>query len=153
MVEKMKLLHIAGPKEDIDRVVKLYLNNYDIHFENAMTSLGAQNNVRPFVETNLYKDAAQRGKELRQYLDQSKIGSIVMRAAQAQVIVGEVWDQIGEVRSQQEELQEKIRKLKEWTAQIAPFIGLDFDEGFSIYRLSVWKNQSQRLSQAGALHF
>ncbi len=127
MVEKMKLLHIAGPKEDIDRVVKLYLNNYDIHFENAMTSLGAQNNVRPFVETNLYKDAAQRGKELRQYLDQSKIGSIVMRAAQAQVIVGEVWDQIGEVRSQQEELQEKIRKLKEWTAQIAPFIGLDFE--------------------------
>ncbi len=72
MVEKMKLLHIAGPKEDIDRVVKLYLNNYDIHFENAMTSLGAQNNVRPFVETNLYKDAAQRGKELRQYLDQTK---------------------------------------------------------------------------------
>lgn len=127
MVEKMKLLHIAGPKEDIDRVVKLYLNNYDIHFENAMTSLGAQNNVRPFVETNLYKDAAQRGKELRQYLDQSKRGSIVMRAAQAQVIVGEVWDQIGEVRSQQEELQEKIRKLKEWTAQIAPFIGLDFE--------------------------
>ena len=60
MVEKMKLLHIAGPKEDIDRVVKLYLNNYDIHFENAMTSLGTQNNVRPFVETNLYKDAAKR---------------------------------------------------------------------------------------------
>ncbi len=127
MVEKMKLLHIAGPKEDIDRVVKLYLNNYDIHFENAMTSLGTQNNVRPFVETNLYKDAAQRGKELRQYLDESKKGSMVMRAAQAQVIVGEVWNQIGEVRRQQEELQEKIRKLKEWTAQIAPFIGLDFE--------------------------
>ncbi len=127
MVEKMKLLHIAGPKEDIDRVVKLYLNNYDIHFENAMTSLGTQNNVRPFVETNLYKDAAQKGKELRQYLDESKKGTIVMRAAQAQVIVGEVWNQIGEVRSQQEQLTEKIRKLKEWMAQISPFIGLDFE--------------------------
>ncbi len=127
MVEKMKLLHIAGPKEDIDRVVKLYLNNYDIHFENAMTSLGTQNNVRPFVETNLYKDAAQKGKELRQYLDESKKGTIVMRAAQAQVIVGEVWDQIGEVHSQQEQLTEKIRKLKEWMAQISPFIGLDFE--------------------------
>jgi V/A-type H+-transporting ATPase subunit I len=127
LVEKMKLLHIAGPKEDIDRVVKLYLNNYDIHFENAMTSLGTQNNVRPFVETNLYKDAAQKGKELRQYLDESKKGTIVMRAAQAQVIVGEVWNQIGEVRSQQEQLTEKIRKLKEWMAQISPFIGLDFE--------------------------
>ncbi len=33
MIEKMKLLHITGPKYDIDRVVKLYLGKYDIHFE------------------------------------------------------------------------------------------------------------------------
>lgn len=62
MIEKMKLLHITGPKADIDRVVKFYLNKYDIHFENAMSSLGNLKNVGTFVETNLYKDTAQRGK-------------------------------------------------------------------------------------------
>ncbi|MCI9138089.1 MAG: hypothetical protein HFH48_11135, partial [Lachnospiraceae bacterium] len=47
MIEKMKLLHITGPKDDIDRVVKMYLNQYDVHFENAMTSLNNLKNVRP----------------------------------------------------------------------------------------------------------
>ena len=38
MVEKMKLLHITGPKNDIDRVMGKYLSKYDIHFENAIAS-------------------------------------------------------------------------------------------------------------------
>ena len=92
MVEKMKLLHITGPKGDIDRVVKFYLNKYDIHFENAMQSLGNLKNVRPFVETNLYKEAMQRGEELKAYLDGPGEGSLEMRAAQAQVIVDEVYE-------------------------------------------------------------
>ena len=104
MVEKMKLLHITGPKGDIDRVVKYYLNKYDIHFENAMQSLGNLKNVRPFVETNLYKEAMQRGEELKGYLDGVGEGSIEMRAAQAQVIVDEVYGQINDLCSRQEEL-------------------------------------------------
>ena len=35
MVEKMKLLHITGPKNDVDRVMEQYLSRYEIHFENA----------------------------------------------------------------------------------------------------------------------
>ena len=64
MVEKMKLLHITGPKEDIDRVADQYLSKYDIHFENALTSLSTLSNVRPFVETNVYKDAYSKAKTL-----------------------------------------------------------------------------------------
>ena len=105
MIEKMKLLHIAGPKGDIDRVVKVYLNKYDIHFENAMTSLGSLKNIRPFVETNLYKDAAQKGEELKEYLNTSKKGTIVMRAAQGQEIVYEVHEQLKDVHSRKTELQ------------------------------------------------
>ncbi len=127
MIEKMKLLHIAGPREDIDRVVKLYLNKYDIHFENAMTSLGNLKNIRPFVETNVYKETAQRGRELKQYLDAGRQGTIMMRAMQAQVIIDEVYGQIEELHLRQKELQEKILKLKEWIAEITPFIGLDFE--------------------------
>lgn len=127
MVEKMKLLHITGPRGDIDRVVKLYLNKYDIHFENAMQSLGNLKNVRPFVETNLYKEAMQRGEELKEYMEGSTEELIEMRAAQAQTIVDEVYGQIKDVRSRQEELKGKTLEIKEWMAEIAPFIGLDFE--------------------------
>ena len=123
----MKLLHITGPKADIDRVVKFYLNKYDIHFENAMSSLGNLKNVRPFVETNLYKETAQRGEELKEYLDSSQTGTIEMRAAQARVIVDEVYGQIKDVRDRQEELREKTLEIKQWMEEIAPFIGLDFE--------------------------
>ena len=126
MIEKMKLLHITGPKADIDRVVKFYLNKYDIHFENAMSSLGNLKNVRPFVETNLYKDTAQRGEELKEYLDSSHSETIEMRAAQAQVIVDEVYEQIKDVKDKQDELWEKTLEIKQWMEEIAPFIGLYF---------------------------
>ena len=57
MVEKMKLLHITGPKNDIDRVMEQYLSRYEIHFENAASGFGISGHVRPFAETNIYKDA------------------------------------------------------------------------------------------------
>lgn len=127
MIEKMKLLHITGPKGDIDRVVKFYLNKYDIHFENAMQSLGNLKNVRPFVETNLYREAMRRGEELKEYLEDSGEGCIEMPASQAQVIVDEVYEQIKDIRSRQEEWKEKCLEIKERMEEIAPFIRLDFE--------------------------
>ncbi len=62
MIEKMKLLHITGPRNDIDRVVRLYLDKYDIHFENAMTSLNNLKNVRPFVRQICTKRRRRWGK-------------------------------------------------------------------------------------------
>ena len=53
MVEKMKLLHITGPKNDIDRVMEQYLSRYEIHFENAASGFGISGHVRPFAETNI----------------------------------------------------------------------------------------------------
>ncbi|MCI8485185.1 MAG: ATPase [Lachnospiraceae bacterium] len=127
MIEKMKLLHIAGPKDDIDRVVKSYLNQYDIHFENAMTSLNNLKNVRPFVETNLYKETAQKGEELKQYLDVSRRTDLEVTVEQAQEIILNVYGQMAESMEKQEEIQGHLRQLKEAMAQYAPFIGLDFE--------------------------
>lgn len=127
MIEKMKLLHITGPKNDIDRVVKLYLDKYDIHFENAMTSLNNLKNVRPFVETNLYKEAAQMGEELKQYLEVSRKTDLEVTPEQAQGIILDAYGQVEDVVRQQEEVQEELRRLKEWMAETAPFIGLDFE--------------------------
>ena len=123
----MKLLHITGPRNDIDRVVRLYLDKYDIHFENAMTSLNNLKNVRPFVETNLYKEAAQMGEELKQYLEVSRKTDLEVTPEQAQGIILDVHGQMGDVVKQQGEVQEELRQLKEWMAETAPFIGLDFE--------------------------
>jgi V/A-type H+-transporting ATPase subunit I len=127
LIEKMKLLHITGPRNDIDRVVRLYLDKYDIHFENAMTSLNNLKNVRPFVETNLYKEAAQMGEELKQYLEVSRKTDLEVTPEQAQGIILDVHGQMGDVVKQQGEVQEELRQLKEWMAETAPFIGLDFE--------------------------
>ena len=123
----MKLLHITGPRNDIDRVVRLYLDKYDIHFENAMTSLNNLKNVRPFVETNLYKEAAQMGEELKQYLEVSRKTDLEVTPEQAQGIILDVHGQMADVVKQQGEVQEELRQLKEWMAETAPFIGLDFE--------------------------
>ena len=71
MVEKMKLLHITGPKEDIDRVMQQYLCRYEIHFENAVSSLEKLENITPFVETNFYRETYQKGENLKKYLGET----------------------------------------------------------------------------------
>ena len=68
MVEKMKLLHITGPKNDIDRVMEQYLSRYEIHFENAASGFGISGHVRPFAETNIYKDACTKAQALWEHL-------------------------------------------------------------------------------------
>jgi V/A-type H+-transporting ATPase subunit I len=127
LIEKMKLLHITGPKGDIDRVVSQYLNKYEIHFENAMTSLNNLKNIRPFVETNLYKEAYQKGEELKEYLDISRKTDLEVTAEQAKGIILSTSEELEGVAAKQEEVQEKLRRLKEWMVQIAPFLDLDFE--------------------------
>lgn len=68
MIEKMKFLSITGPKEDIDRVIDTYLSKYEIHLENALSELKTVKDLRPYIETNPYKDAYQRATELAELL-------------------------------------------------------------------------------------
>lgn len=65
---EMKLLHITGPKYDIDRVMEQYLSRYEIHFENAASGFGISGHVRPFAETNIYKDACTKAQALWEHL-------------------------------------------------------------------------------------
>lgn len=128
MVEKMKLLHITGPKEDIDRVMKQYISRYDIHFENAMTSLGNLNNIRPFIETNIYKDTWQEGQKLKTYLQNEKTKhKEEYTIQQADEIIRHAKSMIDEKIARQKQLEEDNQKTKKRMTEIAPFIGLDFE--------------------------
>ena len=69
MIEKMKFLSITGPKEDIDRVVDTYLSRYEIHLENALSELKTVKDLRPYIETNPYKDVLEKAQLVESYHD------------------------------------------------------------------------------------
>lgn len=128
MVEKMKLLHITGPKEDIDRVMRQYISRYEIHFENAMTSLGNLKNIRPFVETNIYKEIYQQGQRLQAYLQNNKAyHQGICTIQEADEIIRNACTMIDGKIERQKLLEEESQKNKKRMAEIAPFIGLDFE--------------------------
>lgn len=130
MVEKMKLLHITGQKDDIDRVMKQYISRYEIHFENAMTSLGNLSSISPFVETNVYKETWQDGQKLKTYLQGTKPyyeGECTIQ--EADEIIHGVSAMIAEKIEKQKQLEEENQRVKNKMAEIAPFIGLDFEVG------------------------
>ena len=128
MVEKMKLLHITGPKEDIDRVMNQYISRYEIHFENAMTSLGNLSNIRPFVETNIYKEAYQEGQKLKEYLQNTKSCSKEECTIQkADEIIRDASALIAEKLEKQKRLEEENQKAKNRMEEIGPFRGLEIE--------------------------
>ncbi len=128
MVEKMKLLHITGPKGDIDRVMDVYLSKYEIHFENAMASLSSLSNVRPYVETNIYKDAYARAGELWEYLkDGPQDKAKRLAPDEAQKIIDAAYELTEEIIARQEELKRERLKTQKLMEEIGPFRELDYE--------------------------
>jgi V/A-type H+-transporting ATPase subunit I len=128
VVEKMKLLHITGPKYDIDRIMKQYLEKYEIHFENAMTSLSNVGNVRPFVEANIYKESYLQSQGLLEYLDQDENAEYKdIPPETAKQIIQEAFDQTEKIISRQKEIVEENKRIKRLMEQIEPFRNLDFE--------------------------
>ena len=113
MVEKMKLLHITGPKNDIDRVMEQYLSRYEIHFENAASGFGISGHVRPFAETNIYKDAYTKAQALWEHLKDEPGGAadyampVKMEPAEAEKVVEAAYRLTDEIVKRQEEVREE----------------------------------------------
>ena len=113
MVEKMKLLHITGPKNDIDRVMEQYLSRYEIHFENAASGFGISGHVRPFAETNIYKDACTKAQALWEHLKDEPGGTadyampVKMEPAEAEKVVEAAYRLTDEIVKRQEEVRKE----------------------------------------------
>ncbi|MGN0141403.1 MAG: V-type ATP synthase subunit I [Roseburia sp.] len=128
MIEKMKLLHITGPRQDIDRVMERYLGHYEIHFENAMALLNNLSDVRPFVENNRYREAYARAKTLWEELDGTvREKKPCSSPAEAEQIVNAAHQLTEETEERQKELRTRRRELTGLKEQLAPFRELDFD--------------------------
>lgn len=129
MIEKMKFLSITGPKDDIDRVIDTYLSKYEIHLENALSELKTVKDLRPYIETNPYKDTLERARELKKLLPEEPEG-----ASGKRVSVEEAGRIIKELDAHMQKLTEKIQSLsakrdslKESLDRIVPFTGLNYD--------------------------
>lgn len=128
MVEKMKLLHFTGPRNDIDRVMSLYLEKYEIHFENAMTSLSELGDVGPFVETNMYREPWQKGKELLVDLGwELEQGRSELRPEEARNTIYQTGEIIDQIRQKKQALIDENKKLEQFMEHIEPFRKLDFE--------------------------
>ena len=132
MIEKMKFLSITGPKADIDRVVDKYLSKYEIQLENALSELRSVKDLRPFTETNPYKDMCARAAELAEPLKQNSGNS--GEAALPDVSLDEALDTVSRISSDLEAwnkekatLEQRVSALEESRARISPFTDLNYN--------------------------
>ena len=129
MIEKMKFLSITGPKDDIDRVIDTYLSKYEIHLENALSELKTVKDLRPYIETNPYRETYQRAGELLALLPETapKTASKDVPIEEAVRLIGQLDATISELTGKEEKLTAERDSLQESLDRIVPFTGLNYD--------------------------
>lgn len=128
MIEKMNFVTLTGPKGDFDRIVDTYLTKYDIHLENALTELGSDTNLKPFVESNPYKTYADKALELlklAQLVDLPQTKYISFK--ESNQIVTNINSQIKSLITERDTLNEASKRHKELIEKIEPFRHLNYD--------------------------
>ena len=129
MIEKMKFLSITGPKEDIDRVVDTYLSRYEIHLENALSELKTVKDLRPYIETNPYKDVLEKAQGLvESYHDliTDQTGRN-MKLEEAVEVINSLDTQLKELTDQKNVLVHQRDELKASRDRVIPFAGLNYN--------------------------
>lgn len=144
MIEKMKFLSITGPKEDIDRVVNLYLSKYEIQIENALSELKTVKDLRPYIEINPYKELFTRAARLANSFNANETSrdkdtsagrnkSIRILAGgdisieEASETVQRVDKELADYRDSKGKLEEELDTLRTSYNKIVPFRELDYD--------------------------
>ena len=129
MIVKMNFVSITGPTDDIDRVINTYLSKYEIHLENAMLEHSAVKDLRPYVETNPYKDMYARASELRGHFKANEPVSNIERlnVDTSNHIVKKTLDKISGLSSQIEGLNQKRKHYSDSYDKIKPFFELKYD--------------------------
>lgn len=128
MIVKMKFLSITGPKADIDRVADEYLTRYEIHLENALSELKTVHNLRPFVETNPYKDILAKANEFLGLVDVSDVQTEeAIDLSEAIAVVESLNENINDIRNSRMLLEDEREKLNEALRVIEPFQELQFN--------------------------
>ncbi len=124
----MKFLSITGPTSDFDRFVKVYLNKYEIHLENALTELSSVHDLKPFVEINPYKDLLSKSEELVERLKKRSLSTNGnMTPSEASHIISTAVSALEGLNTKKKELKAERNHLNELLNQIEPFRHLNYD--------------------------
>ena len=128
MIEKMKFLSITGPKADIDRVVDTYLSRYEIHLENALSELKTVRDLRPYIETNPYKEELLKAQAMMESYHELLPGSSERRVSLETALetVRSLDRKLSELTEQKNELLAQRAALQESMDKVVPFSGLTY---------------------------
>ena len=129
MIEKMKFLSITGPKADIDRVVDTYLSRYEIHLENALSELKTVKDLRPYIETNPYKEELLKAQAMMESYHELLPGGSERRVSLETALetVRSLDRKLSELTEQKNELLSQRAALQESMDKVVPFSGLNYD--------------------------
>lgn len=127
MIAKMKFVSLSGPKADIDRMVNKYLSKYEIHLENALTALGDDQHLVPYVQKNPYKDLLATAGIYTELLPPDTEVGPEIPLTDVIDLIGEVNDRLTGLRERKNELDAELLKLRESMKKIEPYQGLEFD--------------------------
>lgn len=124
----MKFLSITGPQNDIDRVVDQYLSKYEIHLENALSKLNTVENLRPYMETNPYRELLNKADSFCKQLSITSCSSSESYSKEkAMDAIQSLDTQINEIYKQKSELEHQLEDAKASLAKILPFSSFDFN--------------------------
>ncbi len=127
MIEKMNFISIAGPRDDIDRMVNVYLNRFEIHLENALSELSDARDLRPFVEINPYKEVLSKADNMVHILGEVKTAPVEISIIDAVNTINETHQELDEINHKIQELKDARNHLAEQLPKIRPFRMLNFD--------------------------
>ena len=129
MIEKMKFLSIAGPKDDIDRVIDQYLSKYEIHLENALSELKTVASLRPYTETNPYKAELQTAAGLMEsYHDHlPSTSSEKLSLKEAVETVRSLDEKLQTLTKKKDELEKEADVIRNSINNVIPFANLNYD--------------------------
>ena len=129
MIEKMKFMSITGPKADIDRVVCTYLSRYEIHLENALSELKTVKDLRPYIESNPYKEELAKAGELVESYHELLPGHTdrKLKLEDAVDLIHALHSELKELTDKKSGLVEQRDELQASKDKVAPFNGLNYD--------------------------
>ena len=123
----MKFVSLSGPKADIDRMVNKYLSKYEIHLENALTALGEDQHLVPYVQKNPYKDLLATAGIYTELLHPDTAAGPEIPLTDAIDLIGEVNGRLTGLREKKSKLDAELMKLRESMKKIEPYQGLEYD--------------------------
>ncbi len=127
MIEKMNFVTLAGPRNQIDYLVDNYLSKHDIHLENALSELSANDNFTTYTDENPFRSKLNESHELCQLLDDTNnVPTYDIDILSAEKIIDDIDSTLNEIRSKINELEKERLLIDEDYEKLSYFKNLNY---------------------------